>query len=151
MPKFDWRTDALIDQNRFAAVDAAMKTASQLPDAKTPAASKAYIVRYGDTDIVVDSESNRAGVVVLHDIDYPGWIVRVDGVEKALLRTNLLFRGVEVPAGHHRVEFSFEPVSFANFFAFGRSLLEKHAKSQAMTRAAATTAAMRKLMLRPTL
>ncbi|HEY5225626.1 MAG TPA: hypothetical protein VIJ06_02435 [Methylovirgula sp.] len=101
--------------------------------------------------IVIDSESYRASMVVLHDIDYLGWIVRVDGVEKPLLRTNLLFRGVKVPVGHHRVEFSFEPRSFANFSGFGRSLLEKRTKSQTMRRAAATTASMRNLMLRPTL
>jgi hypothetical protein len=150
IPDFDWQTAALIDESRVAAVDAAMKAASKPPARKAPAAPKADIVRYGDTDVVIESESTRPGMVVLHDIDYPGWIVRVDGIKRPLLRANLLFRGVEVPAGHHRVEFSFQPLSFANFSAFGRSLLEKHAKSQAMKRAAARIA-VRELMLRPTL
>ena len=54
---------------------------------------------------------------LLHDLYYPGWTVKVDGVERPVLRANILFRGVEVGAGHHVVTFEFDPLSFANLSA----------------------------------
>ena len=33
---------------------------------------------------------------------------------KEILRTNILFRGVEVPAGLHKVVFTYRPLSFKN-------------------------------------
>jgi uncharacterized membrane protein YfhO len=44
---------------------------------------------------------------------YPGWKAYVNGEEKAIRRANLFFRAVLLPAGNHRVEFRYEPRSFA--------------------------------------
>jgi hypothetical protein len=41
------------------------------------------------------------------------------------LRTNLLFRGVEVPAGRHVVEFAFRPLSARNLAAAAQGLVER--------------------------
>lgn len=43
---------------------------------------------------------------------YPGWRAYVDGVERPLLRVNVLFRGVVVPPGQHEVVVRYEPASF---------------------------------------
>jgi hypothetical protein len=40
------------------------------------------------------------------------------------MRTNVLFRGVEVGAGRHIVEFRFEPLSYANLRAAALALVE---------------------------
>ena len=44
----------------------------------------------------------------------PGWVAEVDGQPARILRTNVLFRGVEVGEGRHRVVFRFEPFSLSN-------------------------------------
>ena len=75
--------------------------------------------------MVLTVEADRNSVLVLHDIYYPGWEVTVDGERKPLLRANLLFRGVEVPAGRHRVEFRFRPLSVDNLVAAASGLIEE--------------------------
>jgi uncharacterized membrane protein YfhO len=48
-------------------------------------------------------------VVVLVDTYDPGWRVTVDGRPAPLLRTNVAFRGVGVPAGKHVIEQVYRP------------------------------------------
>lgn len=57
----------------------------------------------------------------------PGWEVSVDDVRQPLLRANLLFRGVEVPAGKHRVTFAFRPLSLDNLVAAAAQLVKDEA------------------------
>jgi uncharacterized membrane protein YfhO len=45
-------------------------------------------------------------------VDFPGWKVKVDGKSADLHRVDYLLRGTSLPAGRHRVEFSYEPLSF---------------------------------------
>jgi hypothetical protein len=75
---------------------------------------EAKIVDWKTTEVVIDVNSKAAGVVVLHDNYYPGWIAEVDGQLVPILRADVLFRAVEVPAGRHRVRFRFEPLRFAH-------------------------------------
>jgi hypothetical protein len=72
-------------------------------------------------EIAVDARS--ATILTLHDLWYPGWEVEIDGVSRPLLRADVLFRAVEVPAGSHRVVFEFRPLSLKNLSAaFARVL-----------------------------
>ena len=66
-----------------------------------------------------------AGVLVLHDVAYPGWTACVDGHPAPVLRVNLLFSGVEVGQGRHTVTFAFHPLSPVNLAAAAASLLHK--------------------------
>lgn len=81
------------------------------------------IVNYKYNFVELDVEAPKAGIVVLHDLFYPGWMAFVDGQSEPLLRANILFRGVEIPAGHHRVVFSYHPFSLANLKAAAASVL----------------------------
>lgn len=81
------------------------------PRGNRPAGS-AEITEDGSDIVVIESESSRAGFLVLADSDYPGWRALVDGKETPILRTNVMTRGLVVPSGHHIVEFRFEPDSF---------------------------------------
>jgi hypothetical protein len=51
-------------------------------------------------------------VVVVSDVDYPGWQATLDGHPVPIRRADVAFRAVEVPPGTHRVTFEFHP-SFA--------------------------------------
>jgi len=74
----------------------------------------AQIVSWRPDRVEVEVDSAQAGVLVLHDLYYPGWVVEVDGEPARLLRANVLFRAVEVNEGRHRVVFSFQPLAPAN-------------------------------------
>jgi membrane protein YfhO len=75
-------------------------------------AGSARIVSYEPERVVVDATARRPGELVLTDVHYPGWKVTLDGEPADLHRVNYLLRGTTLPAGRHRVEFSYEPVSF---------------------------------------
>ena len=52
------------------------------------------------------------GHVVLLDGYDPGWLATVDGKAAPVLRANMVFRAVPVPAGKHVVEFVYRPWAF---------------------------------------
>ena len=54
------------------------------------------------------SRTDADGLLVLGDPWYPQWRVEVDGRPAELLRVDHAFRGVRVPAGSHRVVFTYQ-------------------------------------------
>jgi uncharacterized membrane protein YfhO len=58
------------------------------------------------------------GYLVLVDAFDPGWRVSLDGRPAPLLRANVAFRGVSLPAGTHEVEFLYRPWSVEWGIAF---------------------------------
>ena len=117
LPDFEVGTEALLDVRDKALVPASPARPSPVP----PGA--ATITSSGDDAVGIEVDAPAAGILVLHDLDYPGWVARLDGVRVPILRADLLFRGVAVPAGHHNVQFSFHPFALANLAAAARGLL----------------------------
>ena len=76
------------------------------------AAGRAEIVRYETEQVEIEAECGSACLLVLTDLDYPGWRVQVDGSEAVIHNTNGLFRGVLLASGSHRVIYRYEPASF---------------------------------------
>ena len=74
----------------------------------------ADILSWSPDRLEIEVESDQPGIVMAHDIYYPGWVAEVDGKPARVLRANVLFRGVEVSEGRHVVVFRFEPFSLAN-------------------------------------
>jgi hypothetical protein len=74
----------------------------------------ARIVSWRPDRIEIEVESQLGGMLVLHELYYPGWVAEIDGQPARILRADVLFRGVEVPAGRREVVFRFAPLSFAN-------------------------------------
>jgi uncharacterized membrane protein YfhO len=69
----------------------------------------ASIVRDEPTLVEVEAELEAPGLLVLADSYFPGWRATLDGEPLEIHPANHLFRGVVVPAGRHRVRFSYRP------------------------------------------
>jgi hypothetical protein len=92
-----------------------LEDAPEIPlanSAATPASSRAKVqlTSYGNTDIQIVVETDRAGILVLHDVWHPWWSATVNGRETDILKANVLFRAVAVPAGRSTVRFRFRPL-----------------------------------------
>lgn len=70
------------------------------------------IIKDENSQTVISADITNHGFLVLSDIYYPGWKVKVDGKEDKILRANYLARAVELDPGHHKVIFYFDPISF---------------------------------------
>ena len=66
-------------------------------------------VAYRPNHVTVKTEQQGSGFLVLMDSYFPGWTVKVDGEEKPILRANHFYRGVQLGAGRHTLEFDYVP------------------------------------------
>jgi len=76
------------------------------------AVSSAVVTSYGLNDVDVAVQGSAPGMLVLGDTYAPGWRARVDGRPATLARADAVFRAVPVPAGAHRVSFTYQPRAF---------------------------------------
>jgi hypothetical protein len=81
------------------------------------AGGSARIVSWRPDRIEIEVDSQQGGMLVLHESYYPGWTAEIDGQTARILRADVLFRGVEVPAGRRTVVFRYAPLSFANLIS----------------------------------
>jgi uncharacterized membrane protein YfhO len=65
------------------------------------------VVRRGYSKVDLSVRTATDGILVLPDPHYPQWRVSVDGRPARLLEVDHAFRGVKVPAGEHRVVFTY--------------------------------------------
>jgi uncharacterized membrane protein YfhO len=70
------------------------------------------ILEYTPTRISLQADMVDHGLLLLSDVDYPGWQARVDGQLAPIYRANYLLRAVPVEAGQHRVEVYYDPQLF---------------------------------------
>jgi hypothetical protein len=104
--------DAKVDGHRVAILEQE-PPADERPVAASDAASvgAARIVSYADERVIIETDAADRRLLVLTDVIYPGWTVRVDDRPATIHRANFAFRAVSVPAGRHRVEFVYRPAS----------------------------------------
>jgi hypothetical protein len=75
----------------------------------------ARLLRYANTEVVVEVDAPAGGILLLNDVWHPWWRASVDGAETEILKANVIFRAVVCPRGQHVVRFTFHP--FAGAFA----------------------------------
>lgn len=118
---YRWRASPSMHQTLLGL---ALSTAAQSRDApivegvpatpgrdKAPPATPARVVGRTDTSVTLDATARTPGRLVLLDTYYPGWKAQVDGKDAAIAATNGAFRSVPIPAGRHRVTFTYHPAS----------------------------------------
>lgn len=77
-----------------------------------PAArGSARITADGANSVVVETEADGPGWLVLLDGWFPGWEARVDGAPARVRRADYAFRAVQVPAGRSVARFDYRPSS----------------------------------------
>jgi hypothetical protein len=97
-------------------------------------AGRTQIVAWRPDRIEVDVQSDHGGILVLHDVYYPGWIAEIDGKKVPIVRADVLFRGVEVRPGQHRIVFRFAPFSLANLARALDGVLRNSDRSKSVRR-----------------
>ncbi len=71
------------------------------------------ITKLSSNSVELDASCTSACLMVLTDLDFPGWIAEVDDDAATILNANYLFRGLALTAGDHRVVFRYRPWSVA--------------------------------------
>jgi hypothetical protein len=72
----------------------------------------ARIREYEPERVVVDTQTDAGGFLVLSDLFFPGWEAFMDGIRTPMYQANFMFRAVPVPPGKRVVTFRYKPRSF---------------------------------------
>jgi hypothetical protein len=101
----------LVELRQSALVEPGESGLPNLPTINHPP-GPARIRSHSPNEIRIDLDGRTAGLLVLTDPWYPGWVCRVDGQEVPIWKADYAFRGVMVPEGSLEVVFHFEPKSY---------------------------------------
>jgi uncharacterized membrane protein YfhO len=74
--------------------------------------SQVSITTYQPEHIELTVDAAAPALLILTDTYYPGWQATLDGEPVTIHQTDVLFRGVFVPAGEHQVVMTFAPKSW---------------------------------------
>jgi hypothetical protein len=104
----------------FTALAAPDFNARQLAYVPTPIAVESNqatesisIVAAQPDRLALEAVLTTPGLLVLSEVNYPGWTATVNGASVPIMEVNGLLRGVLLPAGQAHVEMIFQPVSLA--------------------------------------
>lgn len=86
---------------------------------KNTAGGSAAIVSYEPERVVISTDRDMPGILVLTDTYFPGWEAAIDGKPAGLIRVNWTMRGIAVPQGKHIVTMSYRPksVTYGSFLS----------------------------------
>jgi len=91
-PSFDPRVQAVVPQQALGGAPA-----------PNGGVGTVRVAREGNASVTLDAQLDRPGLVVLDDQYMSGWSVSVDGRPARVVPTDVVLRGVVVPAGRHEV------------------------------------------------
>lgn len=76
---------------------------------ESPAQAVVTSVAETPNQIIIEVQTETGGLLYIPNTDYPGWQAFVDGQSARILRANLAFMAVEVPAGANEVRLEYHP------------------------------------------
>jgi hypothetical protein len=92
------------DPRRTALLEIPQGPPPALPGGTLSPNANAKFVKYEPNHLVIDTEADTQAVLVVGEVNYPGWQATLDGQSVPVYTTDYLLRGVILPAGSHRVE-----------------------------------------------
>jgi len=101
-PSFDPRKTLVFEKHGLT------ESPPRYPARQSDASGVSDLTLYRPDAMVIETRTNEPGYLFVSEIFYPGWKALVDGHPQRILRGNYLFRVIELPAGKHRVEMSFD-------------------------------------------
>jgi len=83
------------------------------------------IAQYQDNYLLLKTENEGPGILVLSDSFDSGWQAFIDGSKKEILRADFNLRAVVVPEGEHEIKLIYQPQLFkiGLFLSFGSLIL----------------------------
>ena len=97
----DTRATAVVDTTKFKVGNISADTSANI-----------RLVEHTPKSMRYESESSSNGLAVFSEIYYPGWVATIDGKEAQVIRADYILRALEIPAGKHTIEFSFQPEAY---------------------------------------
>ncbi len=80
---------------------------------RVPRKSESVKVSYPSPQrAILEVTLDSPGLVILSDVYYPGWQLTIDDEPAPIYRVNGAMRGALVPAGPHRLVYTYSPRSF---------------------------------------
>jgi hypothetical protein len=107
-------TQKAYDPNRIAWVGADdFEVISGSLSNRIPLPSESVKVTYpSPQEVVLEATLDSPGLIVLADVYYPGWELRIDDTPAPIYRVNGAMRGAAVSNGAHRLVYTYVPRSF---------------------------------------
>jgi hypothetical protein len=92
------------DPRRVALLEVAPNELPRLSPNADLTGSVAKLVSYSSNRIVMETAADAPAVLVVSEMNYPGWVATVDGAHTPIYSTDFLLRGIALTAGAHRIE-----------------------------------------------
>ena len=73
-----------------------------------PITNGVNITKYSPNEVIISIDQHEEVILKLRDINYPGWRVWVDGIEKPIDECGI-FRCVQLPLNTNQVIFKYQP------------------------------------------
>ncbi len=94
-----------IDVRRTAILPQALTVPLSTPDE----APEVTVTNYAPQAFRIDVRTAAPGLLDISQVNAPDWKARLDGRSVPILRSNVALMAVQIPAGGHIVDFSYEP------------------------------------------
>jgi len=96
--------DGPFDPLRTALLEVSADDLPLLPGGNSISTSSARITLHENNRMTVETTSATPAILIVSEVNYPGWVASVDDVPARIYTADFLLRGIYVPAGSHRVE-----------------------------------------------
>ena len=95
------------DPRRTVLLEVSPQSLPPLPGGPISPAAHVQLIGEGPGHLSFETSADSQSVLVVSEINYPGWEATVDGTRVPVYTADFLLRGVEVPPGTHHVEMSY--------------------------------------------